>query len=150
MHKDDLFPRSENQIWAARKFRGVQSIPVSQTVHEPAKCQFWTGILRVDCSHDGGALSSRDMVRHTLWSPNERPLIVDVLFGRIAQNPGGRDFFLSRKSFDTSINVGWKTDGSSNRAGFLARGTPYRFGSVYHNSPLDFVQHITAQRSRTL
>jgi hypothetical protein len=84
MHEDDFFSGSENEIRAARKFRGVQSIAVSQTVHEPAKCQFWTGILRGDGSHDGGALSSGDMVRHTLRSPDQRPLIVDVFFGRIA------------------------------------------------------------------
>ena len=83
MHKDDFLTGSKNQIWAAGKFRGVQSIPVSQTVHEPTKSQFWTGILRVDCSHDGRALFSGDMVRHTLRSPNERPLIVDVFFGCI-------------------------------------------------------------------
>ena len=114
MHEDDFLGGSENQVWAAREIFCVETVPVPHSVHKAAKGQFGTGVLCMDCRHDGGALFCRDMIHHTLRSPKQRPLIINVFFGRIAQNPGGGNFFLARESFYASIDFGWKTNGCPN------------------------------------
>jgi hypothetical protein len=150
MDKDDFLEGSENQVRPAREFFGVQTVPVPHSVHNPAKGQFRTGVLRADRRHDGGPFLDRNVVDHTLRSSKQRPLIINVFFCRIAQNPCGGNLLLTRESFNASINFGWKTHGRPYGTRFLACLTPDWLGSVYHNSVLAYVQHITAQRSRML
>jgi hypothetical protein len=120
MHKDDFLEGSENQIRTAREFFRVQTVPVAHPVHKPPDGQFRTGVLCVNRRHDCGAFSDRDMVRHTLWSSKKRPLIINVFFGCVAQNPGGGNFLLTCESCEASIDFRWETDGRPYRPRFLA------------------------------
>ena len=61
---DDLPQSWENKIRGARQRTDMQTVTVSQGMHEPANKKFRGCVLRLHRRHDSGSLSFRDSIRH--------------------------------------------------------------------------------------
>ncbi len=65
MHKDNLTPDRENQIWAAWKVLPVQAVAIAEAMNNSAHGPFRASITALHAGHTLAALGARKGVRHS-------------------------------------------------------------------------------------
>lgn len=142
MHEYDLAPPDKHQVRSSRKVPTMQPISVSHAVHQASNRNFRAGIFGSHTSHDFRAPLRADRI-HSCTFPlllKQGPLLANISFDSVANNPCDRYFLLLRNAFKRCVDLGGKAHRSPGGFRFALRFggrdchvhhfTPYRCNSA--------------------
>ena len=73
VHKDDLLPTRENQVWSTRKMPALKPISKPKRGHETANSHFWRRVSPADASHSLATLFWRERIHDSGLKPHYPP-----------------------------------------------------------------------------